>query len=324
MKFRTELELQPAKFSLDHSMPILSLGSCFADRIGNRLLENKFTCQVNPFGVIFNPVSLLNLLDSALAGSSRKPQKLFQQRGLWHSFDFHSDFSHPDRDLVAQSMADCLDFVGDFLRKTDVLILTLGTARVYRNCESGELVANCHKVPQLQFEPELLNPDTILAHLTGFLASWRRVNPYGKVILTVSPVRHTRDGLAQNAVSKSILRYACELACQNLEAVYYFPAYELVLDDLRDYRFFEPDLVHPNRMALDYVWEKFRKSYFSGSTSSLIDRWAKLKAGIDHQPFHAESAEHKAFLLDLLVKLEKLSEEMDLREEIGEIQGRLA
>ncbi|MCB9231166.1 MAG: GSCFA domain-containing protein [Bacteroidia bacterium] len=323
MKFRTELAVPQGPFSLNYESQILAVGSCFADRMGLRLVENKFQAQVNPFGVIFNPLSLIRLLKAALSRDLTLGESLFENQGLWHSFDFHSEFSHPQREVVKQAIEDSLEVTGAFLRKAEVVILTLGTARVYRSRETQEIVANCHKVPQSQFEAELLRPEQIVQEIREFQAAWLQVQPAGKILLTVSPVRHVKDGLESNAVSKSILRYACQLAVDSLEGVAYFPAYELVLDDLRDYRFFKKDLIHPNDMAEDYVWDKFCRSYMTADTLAVMEAWQKVKAGLEHRPFHGGSEAHRAFLQDLLHKMEALQGRMDLGEEMAHLRGQL-
>jgi len=262
--------------------------------------------MVNPHGILYNPVSLTDALETYLTGRTYKTQDLFHNRGIWHSWDHHGRFSHPDRNEAIRNIHASQRAAISRLKEADWLILTLGTAWVYRLKSQGRIVANCHGVSSGEFVREILRPEEIIARLGNFLHRLSAYNNKVHVILTVSPVRHSREGIVQNNLSKSILLYAVHHLVNKFEATYYFPAYELIIDDLRDYRFFEQDLVHPNQQAVDYVWDHFIPFFLSSSSQTTLREVSEINRRLAHRPIFAQSDEYARFRNTLLEKMQEL------------------
>jgi hypothetical protein len=303
-QFRTELTIVP-KPMIDHASSIVTTGSCFSDNIGQKLAENKFRVVVNPLGTCYNPLSIHKGL------TMKEPDEdLFtQSSGTWRHFDFHSKFFSETKDGLREMLKKRLA-----PRTSDVVIITYGTSWVYKHKASGKIVANCHKRPQDEFEKILLTPQQIIQSFEELQSSISQ-----KVIVTLSPVRHLKDTLELNSVSKSILRHAI-YSFRNVE---YFPAYEIMMDDLRDYRFYESDMIHPSDVAIEYIWKKFSDRYFSEQTKSLNERWQKVLRSINHRVFNEGTEQHKRFLEGLLKELTGLNEALDVSREIDEIRKKV-
>lgn len=317
--FRTELNIPPASFRLHHKTGILCIGSCFAEEIGSRLQRLKFPCFVNPSGIIFNPVSIAHSLQNLIDQRQYAQSDLFHHDGLWHSFNHHGSFSDAHPENVLNSINKAINDGAAFLRSAKVLMLTLGTAHVFRHKTDGRIVANCHKLPGQQFERQRLEVSEIESSLCKVLKKLEDLNPGLQLILTVSPVRHLRDGLHENNLSKASLLLAVEHLQRAFSNVHYFPAYELLIDDLRDYRFYSTDLSHPNELALDYIWKKFRQTYFQPTTAHLCDEIESLKRAMDHRPIHPSSEKHRQFLRQMAENCRSLAErhpELDFSEEL--------
>ncbi len=323
MDFRTELNLTSSPHSITRSTAILTIGSCFADVIGSRLYHNKLPVLVNPFGTIFNPISISKLLKQALQKQVPQEELYLLQQESWFHYDFHSSIWASSKNQLQNFTQQRLHEVYQWLQKTDVLIITLGTAYVYRHLETEQIVANCHKTPSKFFKKELLSVETCTNQLTEILEQIRVLRPSLRVILTVSPVRHTRDTLPLNAVSKSVLRLACHFLSEALSYVDYFPAYELLIDDLRDYRFYKPDLIHPSEVAETYIFNQFSDIYFSEDLKKFVLEWQKTKQALAHRPLQPNTSAHRQFLEKLLVKLTSLSSQIDVQTEIAEVKKRL-
>jgi hypothetical protein len=321
-EFRTTISLQPSTVKITLNDRILTFGSCFSDAIGARLQQNKFRALVNPFGTIYNPEALHRLISSAL--TSRPPGTFphVQNQDIWLNYDFHSEFSALTETELSARIQSAVVLTGDWLRQSDHIILTYGTAWAYVLRETGAIVSNCHKMPSNLFERRLQSVDEITDSFRLLYGQLKKLRPTVKWILTVSPVRHTKDTLPLNAVSKSILRLACHRLSTELENVEYFPAYEIMLDDLRDYRFYKKDMIHPTEQAEDYIWNAF-SVYFTTDTQEFIRKWADIRRGIEHKPFQPQSSGHKNFLIQLLKKVEALKEIVPVEEEILEIKRSL-
>ncbi|WP_245897407.1 GSCFA domain-containing protein [Hymenobacter nivis] len=310
---------------LPPSARVLTLGSCFADSIGARLAAHKVNVVVNPFGTVFQPLAMGRLLRAALGEDVDWQQHLVEARGRWQSYDLHGSQGAPTPVELLHDIQQTVRRTGEFLRGADAVLLTLGTAWAYRLRETGELVSNCHKMPAELFEKELLTPDEIINALAETHAYLRRINPKLRVILTVSPVRHLRDTLPLNAVSKSVLRVACHYLSELLPEVSYFPAYELLADDLRDYRFYAADMLHPSEVAEDYIWEKFARTYFDADFGRFRKEWAGLSQALGHRPLNAAAPEHRQFLVATRERLERLSRQrVNVAAELREVDERLA
>lgn len=296
--------------SLSHSHRLMLMGSCFASHIGAKLAEAKFRCDIHPYGVLYNPASIATALSELLEGKRYTPADLYEQRGLWHSPMHHSDFSAPTPDEALERINRRLQQAREALPATDFLLLTWGTAYVYREREGGRIVGNCHQRPERDFVRERLEVDDIVETYNRLLAAlWER-NPQLQVILTVSPIRHRRDGLHANQLSKSVLLLAADRLCQAYEGrVHYFPAYELLMDELRDYRFYADDMLHPSTLAVDYIWDCFCRTYFSAATLRVMKECEAVGKALDHRPFRPGSEAHLQFLAQLEAKVRRLQEQ---------------
>jgi hypothetical protein len=323
--FRTELTIAPAAGQLTRTARVLTMGSCFADSIGARLVANKVEARVNPFGTVFQPLALARLLRAAAGEEVDWQRHLVQARGRWQSYDLHGSVGADSPVELLQYIQEVVRQTGDFLRNADVVLLTLGTAWAYRLRETGELVSNCHKQPADLFVRELLTPDEIINALAETHAYLRRLNPNLRFVLTVSPVRHLKDTLQLNAVSKSVLRLATHIVSDLLPGVAYFPAYELLVDDLRDYRFYASDMLHPSEVAEDYIWEKFARAYFDSDFGRFRKEWAAVRQSLGHRPLHEGAPEHRQFLESTREKLEQLSlRKVDVADELRTVRARIA
>lgn len=307
--FRTILPVQKGVFSIDYQSPILCMGSCFTENIGQLFQNHKFSALLNPLGILYNPFSIRNGLNLLLSSKKYTHTDLVQHQDLWHSFDHHGIFSHPDQAVVLDKINTHLIQARTFLPKTKVLILTLGTANVFMHQATQKVVANCHKLPNTNFEKRRLTVEEIINELIPVLEEIKQRAPATNIIFTVSPVRHIRDGLIENQLSKATLLLAIEGLTQKLSYTHYFPAYELVVDDLRAYRFYEKDMVHPNASAIQYIWEYFQQTYFSDTTLVLLKKIGKIVQASQHRPFHINTKTHQQFVQKQLVKIQTLSQQ---------------
>lgn len=307
--FRTTLKLSAFPFSISHEDKILSLGSCFAENIGQKLEALKFSIVLNPFGILYNPISIQKGLEVLLGTKKWEAQQLFFHKGLWRSFLFHSQMAHPNKEEAIRKMELNIEKGQQQLMNADVLLLTLGTAFVHVFQSSGEVVANCHKRPAADFVKRKLQVEEIVQGLGEILKKLKQELPHLKIITTISPVRHIKEGLVENQRSKAVLLLALEQLCQEVEDTYYFPSYELLLDDLRDYRFFGKDMIHPNETAIDYIWQKFDEAFFNEKTRQLNRRINAINQARQHKAFYPESKEHQLFLGKQLEKIKQLETE---------------
>ena len=270
------------------------LGSCFTDNIGERLLSEKFDVICNPMGTLFNPMTILDLVDRANQNIDFTKEEFFQKEDLWHHWQLNNNFSSPDLESQISRANEQLEILRSSLKKANYLFITLGTAWVYRLKETQEFVANCHKVPANNFDKICLSVDEVRKVLKKTLDSIHDQNPSVKVAFTVSPVRHWKDGAEENFKSKSILRTAIEEVIT--ENVIYFPSYEIMMDDLRDYRFYKDDMLHPSDQAVDYIYQFFKNTYCSEETVLLTKEVNAIVSGEHHRPLSEASQGHKAFL----------------------------
>lgn len=308
--FRTIFPPIHPDFKISHHDQILSLGSCFAEHIGGRLRGYKFPSLLNPFGILYNPISIFEALKWLTKEELFKEENLFEHQGLWHSFQHHGQFSNPEKEVTLNQINQSLKEGRAIFKKTTRLILTLGTAHVFEYKKTGKVVANCHKLPGQDFERRKLTLDEVTTCLGDIVGLVKTINPNIKIILTVSPVRHIRDGLVENQRSKSTLLLAIDSLKEIYpDSVFYFPSYEIVLDDLRDYRFFNEDMIHPNDQAINYVWRYFENAFFTEKTTNLNNRIQKIMDALAHRPIHPKSESHQIFLKNQLSKVEQMEEE---------------
>lgn len=277
--------------------------------MGSRLELLKFPTLLNPFGIVFNPVSIAVNLERLLEGEPFRESELFQSQGIWHSFEHHGRFSNPDKVVALEDINQSFSAARHFLQTSNRLVITLGTAHVFLLKESGRIVANCHKVPAKAFERRRLRVKEVVDNLTAVFQKLKAALPTLEIIVTVSPVRHLRDGLMENQRSKATLLLALEEVGSRLPFVHYFPAYEILLDDLRDYRFYAEDMAHPSQQATDYIWEYFETAFFGEETKRLCEQLAEVQAALAHRPFHPKTLDHQLFLRNQLARVEQLAKQ---------------
>lgn len=323
MQFHTELTPGKLPEPLRITDRIVTIGSCFADVMGRQLADHKLTVLANPFGTVFNPVSISKLLTLAVDGGEPDEALYVERNGIWFHYDFHSSCWGHSREALQTQLTGLLDTTRQALLRADWLVVTLGTAMVYRHTETGRVVANCHKMPSELFEKYLYAHEHLRDELQQLIRKLRRTNPVLRVLLTVSPVRHTRDTLPVNQVSKSMLRVICHELTVWENAVQYFPAYEIMVDDLRDYRFYEADLIHPNAQAQEYIFEKFVQSAFDTELRTFVTEWDSIRKSLAHRPLHGPTKAHQAFLQQLLTKLERLQDRIDVTDELARVRSGL-
>ncbi len=323
MLFHTEISPEPLPCRIGSQSRLVALGSCFAEVMGQRLADHKLDVLINPFGTIFNPVSLAKLLTMALNGTVPDENRYVERDGVWFHYDFHSSLYAHSRADLRNRLAQTLAQTAGAVRQADFLLLTLGTAMVYRHMETGKVVANCHKMPGSLFEKYLYSYDYLLDDMKRLLKTLHRANPKLNVVTTVSPVRHTRDTLPINSVSKATLRTVAHEMTLWHKRVHYFPAFELMTDDLRDYRFYEADMIHPNAQAHDYIFGKFARSAFDSDLCHFVTEWSQISRSLAHRPLYGTSPAHEQFLTTLLTQLESLSARINVSAELADVRGRL-
>jgi hypothetical protein len=305
MKFRTEIFPENQRTQIGYADRILLMGSCFVENVGQKMLDGKFNINLNPFGVIFNPSSIAASLRLLIDNKEIGEKDLFYHNERWHSFHHHSRFSNPDK-------IKCLDLINKelheanlFLKKATHLIITFGTAWIFELADTGGIVSNCHKMPQDKFKRRLLDADEIFTDYSNLILSLKKITPEIKLIFTISPIRHLKDGAENNSLSKAVLRVATDKICRNDKAVY-FPSYELLMDDLRDYRFYDSDLCHPSPQAIEYIWEKFTDCYFNSNTMNILNKIGELNTALQHKPFNPGSESYRDFIKNNLNEIELL------------------
>ena len=328
--FRTTFPIPEAKHKISLYTPILTLGSCFADVVGNQLKDNKLKVEVNPFGTLFNPLSIFKILSPTYAQAD---ECLYVHNSeAWVHYDFHSQFSGDTKEqlqaIINQKIVNTRLFFPSnnsqfTTHNSQFLLLTFGTSFIYKLLDPQTYIANCHKMPKNLFEKELLSVKDICKSFAILHKELKEINPNLRIILTVSPVRHTKDGMAENQVSKSILRAACHYLITDYQDVAYFPSYEIMMDDLRDYRFYKPDMIHPSEVAEQYIFDRFSETYFDENLKEFIKIWQPIRKALNHRPFNEKSASHQQFLRKLLGDLEGISGLVNVEEEMNEVQGKL-
>jgi hypothetical protein len=295
-------------FAIDHQTPCLCLGSCFVEHIGSYLTDHHFPVCFNPFGIVYQPAALAAVLERIVDGRPYEANELFCVQDVWRHFDFHSRYAHPDRAVALDIINQQLAAAHAFLRQAKVLILTLGTATTYTLVPEGRVVVNCHKQPGSRFERRRYSPAENVALLQAAIARVRSLQPELQIIFSLSPVRHLREGLPENQRSKASLLLTIDSLCTQLEDVHYFPSYEIMLDELRDYRYYDTDLSHPSPLAVRLICERFARAFFSEKTQQLCGQLAGLRAALAHRPFFPQTPAHQQFVMQQLQKLHALRE----------------
>jgi hypothetical protein len=309
MNFRTQISILQSNHPIDYNSKIVSLGSCFAENMGEKFNYFKFENAINPFGIIFNPVSIEKIIDKAINRIAFTEKDVFFYNERWHCFDVHSDLSNANKEELLENLNQILQAINKQLQEATHLIITYGTSWIYRENESNETVANCHKVPQKQFSKELLSTEIIRESIEKTIDLIHSTNPNCSIIFTVSPVRHIKDGFVENQLSKAHLISAihsvlnsdhCKL---NTE---YFPSYEIMMDELRDYRFYAEDMLHPSPVAIDYIWKRFKETTISETAFATLEEVESIQRSLSHKPFNPNSESHLKFETKLKEKITKL------------------
>jgi len=313
MQFRTQIPILKSNNPIDYNSKILSMGSCFAENMASKFDYFKFQNETNPFGIIFNPVSIEKLFNRVCNEDLFTEKDVFFYNERWHSFEVHSDLSNSDRQELLESLNKAITETHKQIKEATHIIITFGTSWVYRNLESTEIAANCHKVPQKQFSKELLSVDTIQQSIQNTINLVHALNPEINFIFTVSPVRHIKDGFVENQLSKSHLFTALHsvLNTEHLKLnTEYFPSYEIMMDELRDYRFYNEDMLHPNQIAIDYIWKLFSENYISQESTAVMQEVDEIQKSLRHRSFNPESDQHQKFLAKLQQKINLLGEKL--------------
>ncbi len=309
MNFTTRISIEKSQHPISYQSKIVSFGSCFAENMGEKFRYFKFQNVVNPFGIIFNPVSIENLVLRVVNKQMFTENDIFFHNDLWHCFEVHSELSNPDKEVFLNSLNELLESTNNQITKSTHFILTYGTSWVYRNKASNKIVANCHKVPQSQFDKEILSVTTIERSIENTIDLIQKINPNCAFIFTISPVRHIKDGFVENQRSKAHLISAMhKIINYQLSIVNYFPSYEIMMDELRDYRFYAEDMLHPSQTAIDYIWIRFLENYISVENQATMDEVSTIQKALAHRPFNSNSEAHQKFIVTLKTKIVRLQE----------------
>jgi hypothetical protein len=304
MHFTTKVPLPKSKNPIDYNSKIMSLGSCFAVNMAEKFDYYKFQNTCNPFGIIFNSVSIEKLVDRAVNKHSFTEKDIFFHNNLWHCFEVHSELSNPDKEALLKHLNTLIDAFYFQIATLTHCVITYGTSWIYRNRASNSIVANCHKVPQTAFSKEILSVEAISNSIQNTIGNIQKINPDCKIIFTVSPVRHLKDGFVENQQSKAHLIAAIHSTHNSqLTTHNYFPSYEIMMDELRDYRFYAEDMIHPSPIAIDYIWERFAETNISPESHSVMEEVATIQKGLAHRPFNPNSVSHQLFLSKLQDKI---------------------
>ncbi|WP_300976822.1 GSCFA domain-containing protein [Flavobacterium sp.] len=312
MNFTTKIPIPQNINFIEYRSKILLFGSCFAENIGEKLRYYKFQTQVNPFGIIFNPFSIEKLIERVVVQRHFTKDDIFFFNERWHCYEAHSELSHPDSEVVLSNLNQILSDTQKQLQQATHIIFTYGTSWVYRHIETNAIVANCHKVPQKQFTKELLSIDSIQKSIQNTISLIATLNPKCNFIFTVSPVRHLKDGFVENQVSKAHLIAAIYSFLQESEVVPpsgargIFPSYEIMMDELRDYRFYADDMMHPSGLAIDYIWERFTTTQIDANAIATMELVQTIQKGLAHRPFNPNSESHQKFEANLKEKIATL------------------
>lgn len=307
MNLQTKIPLNRQSNNLiDYNSKVLLVGSCFSENIGDKLNYFKFQKDINPFGILFHPKAIETLIFNAVNQKVYSEKDIFFYNEEWHCFDAHSKLSNISKDDLINQLNKQLSLTTKQLNNSSHIIFTLGTAWIYNFIETNSVVTNCHKVPQKQFRKELMTVDSVLKSLKSTVKLIKSKNPEASIIFTVSPVRHIKDGFVENTQSKAHLIAAIHQIINEDNNICYFPSYEIMMDELRDYRFYTEDMIHPNQIAINYIWEKFQSVWISDEASKAMEKINDIQKGLNHKPFNSNSSSHQQFLQNLEFKIKEL------------------
>ena len=307
MNLQTKITVAAPDFSIDYNSRLMMLGSCFAENMGSKFSYYKFDVDVNPCGIIYNPLSVANVLRLLVEGKRFEKNDLREVGGKWVSLFHHGAFSSADPDECLHRINDRLTKATGELRTLDLLVITWGTAWVYKYIPENIIVSNCHKIPSREFERSRLSVEDIVREYLVLIERLREINPGLRILFTVSPIRHWKDGAHGNQLSKATLLLAIDRLREELQHVYYFPAYEIVLDELRDYRFYADDMLHMSGFTVDYIWERFLYSFISPEVFGLMNQIGRINKGVAHRPFEPQSEEYQRLVKKMLAEIAMIS-----------------
>lgn len=311
MNFTTSIPISKYAHPIDYNSKIISFGSCFAENMAEKLEYFKFQNSVNPFGIIFNAVSIEKLIERIVNQIKFTENDIFFYNNLWHCYEVHSELSHSDKDVFLENLNQILEKSKKQIVEASHFIITYGTSWVYRNKTSGNIVANCHKVAQSQFDKELLSVEIIEKSIQNTIHLIQKINPNCNFIFTVSPVRHVKDGFVENNVSKAHLIAAIyKTTNQQPTTANYFPSYEILMDELRDYRFYANDMLHPSALSVDYIWVRFSENYILESEFATMNEIGTIQKSLLHKAFNLDSTSHKKFLDNLSLKISNIQSKL--------------
>ncbi len=321
----TPVGIEPSTWRLNIKSKVVTIGSCFAEVLGDQLETHKFDACNNPFGTIFNPLTISKLINQAIDSRPLNPALYIENTdGIWLHHDLHSSIWGHSKAEIVSKMESKLQEVRQFLQKADLLVLTFGTAFAYRHKGTNQLIGNCHKLPADRFIKELLNNDQIQNAVEEIIFKLLTYNRKLKIMVTVSPVRHTRDTLPLNQVSKSILRLLCHRLSDKFPHITYFPAYEIMQDELRDYCYYKEDLIHPNRLAEEHIFDVFKSGYLDEPAKHFVEQWATILQMLNHKPNFGHTASYQNHLKRILEKLIFFSENVNVDPEIEAIRTKMS
>jgi len=303
------------------------IGSCFTESMGMKMLDNKFNCDINPFGILYNPVSIKHALEILISQHQFTETALVFYNEQWHSFYHHGRFSNPNIKECLTGINTRIEKSGEFLENADFLFITFGTSWIYRHLTTNQIVSNCHKIPAKEFERQKLSVEQIFVEYSVLIEKIIDLNPDINIIFTVSPVRHWKDGAHENQISKATLLLAIHELETKFPNVNYFPAYEILMDELRDYRYYEVDMLHPNKIAIDFVWEKFSDRFFSKNTLTQIDTVSKIIKAKQHRPQNTQSDSYRKFInqnIDQIKQIQNSLPYINLDDELNYFNNQIS
>jgi len=306
MQLRTEIPLPKERNLIDYDSKLVLLGSCFSDNIGEKLAYFKFNNLVNPFGILFHPIAIENFILNSINEKQFSDKDVFCHNEIWHSFETHSVLSSSSKNELLASINSAVKHSNKQLQEATHIIITLGTSWVYRYIETDIIVANCHKIPQKKFSKELLTINEITESLDATISLIKSLQKDVSIIFTLSPIRHLKNGFIENKLSKARLLSAIHEVTDPKNKIHYFPSYEIMMDELRDYRFYTEDMIHPNATAIQYIWERFRDTWISDNAVKIMDEVYSIQKDLSHKPFNPDSKQHAEFLDSIDAKIKRL------------------
>jgi len=325
-KFRTIVEFPASGEKIGYNSRCLFMGSCFTEEIGGRMLSHKFPVMINPFGTLFNPASICDNLEMLIEGKVFSKDDLLMHNGMWFSFSHYTGFDRPDQQECLSVLNKSLQDASSWIRQCNYILITLGTAWTFIYNATGKLVANCHKLPSADFTRRLLDPEEICERFDHMLTALKKINPGAQVIFSVSPVRHLKDGAVNNQLSKSILLLSIHRLMKKHSTISYFPAYEIFMDELRDYRFYAADMLHPSETGSSYVWERFCDSWLDEASKNIMAGVTAVLKAFAHRPGQTDLPNLKKFSENLLKQIDQLTLSnpiLDFSPEIAILRERL-